>query len=207
MQTVSADFRKQVKGYGLTTAHILYRRPDHHWLLQSYVWQNYDLFPDFPELQRFLFFVSGEGERHAHFFRVEERDGKRVALAELEVAAELFLAAELGDVHQARDTLLNAGERAVLVKLDDHALHLVALVVPLRGYLPRVFLQCFDREADLSVFDVDYFYLDLVADFKEVARVVHQAPVDFGNVDQALEPLLQFAEGAAVHHAGNLALH
>ena len=26
---VSEDFSKQVCGYGLTTAHILYRRPDH----------------------------------------------------------------------------------------------------------------------------------------------------------------------------------
>jgi uncharacterized protein Usg len=34
------DFQKQVEGYGLTTANILYRRPDHPWLLQSYVWQN-----------------------------------------------------------------------------------------------------------------------------------------------------------------------
>ena len=47
------DFQKQVEGYGLTTANILYRRPDHPWLLQSYVWQNYDLYPDFPELQCF----------------------------------------------------------------------------------------------------------------------------------------------------------
>ena len=39
------DFQKQVEGYGLTTANILYRRPDHPWLLQSYVWQNYDLNP------------------------------------------------------------------------------------------------------------------------------------------------------------------
>jgi uncharacterized protein Usg len=50
------DFRKQIEGYGLTTANILYRRPDHPWLLQSYVWQNYDLCPDFPELQGFLEF-------------------------------------------------------------------------------------------------------------------------------------------------------
>lgn len=53
---VSADFRKQLAGYGLTTAEILYRRPDHPWLLQSYIWQNYDLCPDFPELNRFLVF-------------------------------------------------------------------------------------------------------------------------------------------------------
>jgi len=40
---VSQDFRRQLEGYGLTTANILYRRPDHPWLLQSYVWQDYDL--------------------------------------------------------------------------------------------------------------------------------------------------------------------
>ena len=38
----SQDFSWQLAGYGLTTAHILYRRPDHPWLLQSYVWQEYD---------------------------------------------------------------------------------------------------------------------------------------------------------------------
>ncbi len=31
--TVSKDFRKQVLGYGLTTAEIVYRRPDRRWLL------------------------------------------------------------------------------------------------------------------------------------------------------------------------------
>jgi uncharacterized protein Usg len=53
---VSPDFEKQVNGYGLTTAHILYRRPDHPWLLQTYVWQDYDLCPKFPELFKFLEF-------------------------------------------------------------------------------------------------------------------------------------------------------
>jgi len=61
------DFQKQVEGYGLTTANILYRRPDHPWLLQTYVWQNYDLCPDFPELQSFLEFwqKSLEGVLHS----------------------------------------------------------------------------------------------------------------------------------------------
>jgi uncharacterized protein Usg len=31
----SQDFSRQFAGYGLTTAHIFYRRPDHPWLLQS----------------------------------------------------------------------------------------------------------------------------------------------------------------------------
>ena len=50
------DFRRQLEGYGLTTANILYRRPDHQWLLQSYVWQDYDLCPNFPVLNKFLNF-------------------------------------------------------------------------------------------------------------------------------------------------------
>ena len=53
---VSKDFARQMAGYGLTTAEIIYRRPDRHWLLQSYVWQNYDLFPNFPALKDFLGF-------------------------------------------------------------------------------------------------------------------------------------------------------
>jgi uncharacterized protein Usg len=64
---VSDDFVKQVNGYGLTTAHILYRRPDHPWLLQSFVWQQYDLYPQFPILQRFLAFWQEtlEGPLHS----------------------------------------------------------------------------------------------------------------------------------------------
>lgn len=52
----SPAFKKQLEGYGLTTAEILYRMPDYPALLQSYVWQDYDLFPDFPTLNKFLDF-------------------------------------------------------------------------------------------------------------------------------------------------------
>jgi uncharacterized protein Usg len=54
---ISSDFRRQiVQGYGLTTANILYRLPDHPHLLQTYIWQEYDLAPRFPELAKFLAF-------------------------------------------------------------------------------------------------------------------------------------------------------
>ena len=52
----SPAFAKQIEGYGLTTAEILYRIPDHPALLQSYLWQDYDLFPEFPTLKKFLDF-------------------------------------------------------------------------------------------------------------------------------------------------------
>ena len=55
---VSQDFRRQLDGYGLTTANILYRMPDHPDILQSYVWQQYDLHPRYPELRKFLDFWS-----------------------------------------------------------------------------------------------------------------------------------------------------
>ena len=63
----STHFQRQLNGYGLTTAQILYRRPDHPWLLQTYVWQEYDLCPNFPELQGFLRFWqrSLEGILHS----------------------------------------------------------------------------------------------------------------------------------------------
>ena len=55
-EIASGDFRRQLEGYGLTTAQILYRLPDHPSLLQTYVWQDYDLCPRFPVLNRFLAF-------------------------------------------------------------------------------------------------------------------------------------------------------
>jgi uncharacterized protein Usg len=47
---------QHLRDYGLTTAEILYRMPDHPALLQSYIWQDYDVFPDFPALKSFLDF-------------------------------------------------------------------------------------------------------------------------------------------------------
>jgi uncharacterized protein Usg len=52
------DFAAQLQGYSLTTAEILYRMPDHPTLIQSFVWQDYDLHPLFPKLRKFLDFWS-----------------------------------------------------------------------------------------------------------------------------------------------------
>lgn len=55
---VDASFAAQLKGYSLTTAEILYRMPDHPSVIQSFVWQDYDLHPRFPKLTKFLDFWS-----------------------------------------------------------------------------------------------------------------------------------------------------
>ena len=64
---VSQAFIRQLEGYGLTTATILYRLPDHPKLLQTFVWQEYDLAPKFPVLHKFLDFWAREleGPRHS----------------------------------------------------------------------------------------------------------------------------------------------
>lgn len=67
---VSAEFQKQLEGYGLTTAEILYRMPDHPALLQSYLWQEYDLCPQFPNLHRFLDFWSHQLDGVLHTITV-----------------------------------------------------------------------------------------------------------------------------------------
>jgi uncharacterized protein Usg len=67
---VSDDFIKQLSGYGLATAEILYRMPDHPGLLQAYIWQDYDIAPDFPTLMRFLTFWREKLDGALHSVRV-----------------------------------------------------------------------------------------------------------------------------------------
>lgn len=45
-----------LKGYGLTTAEFLYHMPDRPHILQTFLWQHFDLAPRFPELYRFIDF-------------------------------------------------------------------------------------------------------------------------------------------------------
>ena len=57
---------RQLAGFSLTTAEILYRLPHHRTILQSYVWQDYDQAPDFPQLVTFLDFWQREIEGPLH---------------------------------------------------------------------------------------------------------------------------------------------
>ena len=50
------DLARQLRNYRLTTAEILYHMPDHPSLLQSFIWQDLDMAPHYPVLNRFLDF-------------------------------------------------------------------------------------------------------------------------------------------------------
>ncbi len=79
--TVSRDFIRQLQGYGLTTAEILYRFPDHPHLLQSYIWQDYDVAPKFPVLKRFLAFW--EKELAGPLFRIKVAHSRLIRPCEI----------------------------------------------------------------------------------------------------------------------------
>ena len=85
----SPEFRKQLAGYGLTTAEILYRMPDHPTLLQSYIWQDYDLFPHFPALKGFLDFWTRTLE--GPLFKVTVGHSRLIRPAEIRALGEFNL--------------------------------------------------------------------------------------------------------------------
>ena len=86
---VSRDFVRQIEGYGLTTACIFYHLPDHPVILQQYVWQEYDLAPHFPELNRFLGFWEKKLDGKLHSVRVAHQ--RLVSPAEVKAFSEEFL--------------------------------------------------------------------------------------------------------------------
>ena len=86
---VSQDFRRQLEGYGLTTAHILYRLPDYKDILQTYVWQEYDLSPEFPVLKRFLEFWKREIEGPLHSVTIAHH--RLIKPSDFRVAEALYL--------------------------------------------------------------------------------------------------------------------
>ncbi len=65
-------YELQLRGYRLTTAEIIYRLPDHPALLQSFIWQKFDLAPEFPELQKFLEFWRQNIEGKLHTVNVKQ---------------------------------------------------------------------------------------------------------------------------------------
>lgn len=65
-----AEFRdlQQVFGEGaqLVTLRLIYFRPDHHWLLQDFIWQTLDVVPVLPRIHHFLDHWQREIEATIH---------------------------------------------------------------------------------------------------------------------------------------------
>lgn len=69
-----ANLIVQLHDYRLTTAQIIYHLPDHPSLLQSYIWQEYDIAPKYPKLITFLEFWRRELDGKLHSILVANKD-------------------------------------------------------------------------------------------------------------------------------------
>ncbi len=65
-----ATLKTQLDGYRLTTAEIIYHMPDQPSLLQTFLWQEYDIAPKFPRLHKFLTFWEENLDGPLHSVRL-----------------------------------------------------------------------------------------------------------------------------------------
>lgn len=71
---MTTDFEQKLRGGSLLTAEILYYRPDHPSLLQSFYWQTIDTAPRFPQLIAFLDHWRRDVRAMIHSIRVAHSD-------------------------------------------------------------------------------------------------------------------------------------
>ena len=62
--------KRQMNDYRLTTAEILYHLPDHPNLLQTYIWQDLDLAPQYPGAAQVPGFLASRNRGPLHSVRV-----------------------------------------------------------------------------------------------------------------------------------------
>jgi len=62
-----------LKGYGLTTAEMLYHMPDHPHVLNTFIWQDYDRAPDHDRLLAFIDYWRVEIDGPLHSVRYAHR--------------------------------------------------------------------------------------------------------------------------------------
>ena len=83
-----STLQHRLMGYRLTTAEILYHLPDHPVMLQTFIWQDLDIAPRFPVLNKFLKFWETSLDGKLHSVRVASRG--IIADAELKLVGSEF---------------------------------------------------------------------------------------------------------------------
>ncbi|MCO6051223.1 usg protein [Mesorhizobium sp. RP14(2022)] len=63
-----------LEGYGLLTAEFFYHLPDHPHVLQTFLWQTYDLAPNFPKLFSFIEFWKSRLDGSLHSVRFSHNE-------------------------------------------------------------------------------------------------------------------------------------
>ena len=115
---------------------------------------------------------------------------------------------QLGDVHETLDAGDDLDERAEGDHLRDASLDDVPLLVRVDDLLPGVGLCLLEPERDpLAVaVDVEHLHPHLLPDLEQLGRMVHMAPGELGDVDEAVDAL-EVDERPEVDDVGDRALH
>src|SRR5579862_6415158 len=152
-----------------------------------------------------------DAERDALALRIDRQHHGFQLLALLVVAHRLLAGLIPGDVrevHQAVNVAGQTDEDAEIGDRLDLATHLVAAVVVLGEFLPRVGLTLLEAEGDAAAFlvDVQHHDFDFLAGMHHLGRIdVLVGPVHLGDVYQTLDAVLDLDERAVVGDVGNLA--
>src|SRR3954470_7040617 len=95
----------------------------------------------------------------------------------------------LADVDEAFDALLELDERTVVGGGDDASFNVRADGITIHSVEPRIGRELLEPERDALLFVVvlQNFYLDLVANVDQVARMREASPAHVGDVEQAIE--------------------
>lgn len=64
------DFKQLLDGSLLTTLEVLYFMPDHPQVLQTFLWQEYDIPPEFPRIMQFLEYWSKHIDGRLHSLQI-----------------------------------------------------------------------------------------------------------------------------------------
>ena len=70
---MTSETELMLNGYGLTTAEMYYGLPDHPSVLNTFIWQDYDLAPDHDRLLAFIDYWRDEIEGPLHSVRFVHR--------------------------------------------------------------------------------------------------------------------------------------
>ncbi len=153
----------------------------------------------------FLDTLEREGEPPALAVDLEDAHVDGITLRDDLARVLDVVGRELRDVHETFDTREDLDEGAERDDLRNAALDDVVLAVGVDDLLPRIGLRLLEAERDpLAVaVDVEHLDLDRLADVEHLGRMVHVAPRELGDVDEAVHPV-EVDEGAEVDDVRDL---
>src|SRR5256885_1919424 len=139
---------------------------------------------------------------------VDLDDARGDFLADLEHVLDLIdaLFADLRDVHEAINVMLQADKRAEARQLRDFAADEITDLVILVDVRPGVFGKLFDpdRNALVALVDFQHHGLHFVAFLEDFRRIIDlPGPGDVGDVNHPVQTLLQFDEGTVAGEVAN----